>query len=232
MHDQYQWTGVAETMKILNLFAGIGGNRTLWGDDHYITAIEQNEKIAAIYERRFPNDHVFVTDAYDFLEDTYDQYDFIWASPPCPSHSQMQKIQQKKILPDLRLYSLIIFLQTWFKGKWVVENVVPYYKPLIKPMVELERHYIWSNFLIPSKEFKFRTREYCKSMTKEELSEFHQIPLEIIPYTQYFKGHDNMRQILRNCVHYEIGKYILDQVKNPLNQQSLNLFFKLITEGL
>jgi DNA (cytosine-5)-methyltransferase 1 len=29
-------------MRILNLYAGIGGNRKLWGDDHEITAVELN----------------------------------------------------------------------------------------------------------------------------------------------------------------------------------------------
>jgi thiol-disulfide isomerase/thioredoxin len=33
--------------------------------------------------------------------------------------------------PDMRLYQEIIFLNHWFKGKWVVENVKSYYKPLI-----------------------------------------------------------------------------------------------------
>jgi DNA (cytosine-5)-methyltransferase 1 len=28
-------------MKILNLYAGIGGNRKLWGDEYEVTAIEK-----------------------------------------------------------------------------------------------------------------------------------------------------------------------------------------------
>ena len=35
-------------MKILNLYAGIGGNRRLWGDEHEITAVEHNKDIAKI----------------------------------------------------------------------------------------------------------------------------------------------------------------------------------------
>jgi hypothetical protein len=30
-------------MKILNLYAGIGGNRKLWGDEHEIVAVENNK---------------------------------------------------------------------------------------------------------------------------------------------------------------------------------------------
>ena len=41
-------------MKILNLYAGIGGNRKLWGDEHEITAIENNTSIAYIYQDFFP----------------------------------------------------------------------------------------------------------------------------------------------------------------------------------
>ena len=35
-------------MKILNLYAGIGGNRKLWGDEHEITAVELNSKCPTI----------------------------------------------------------------------------------------------------------------------------------------------------------------------------------------
>jgi len=31
-------------MKILNLYAGIGGNRKLWGDQHQVTAVEYDGK--------------------------------------------------------------------------------------------------------------------------------------------------------------------------------------------
>lgn len=32
-------------MKILNLYAGIGGNRKLWGDIHHITAVELDPEL-------------------------------------------------------------------------------------------------------------------------------------------------------------------------------------------
>jgi DNA (cytosine-5)-methyltransferase 1 len=43
-------------MKILNLYAGIGGNRKLWtpnGDEHEITAVENVKEIADIYKQFF-----------------------------------------------------------------------------------------------------------------------------------------------------------------------------------
>ena len=135
-------------MKILNLYAGIGGNRKLWGDNHEITAIELDPKIAEIYKKFFPNDKVIITDAHQYLLEHYKEFDFIWSSPPCPSHSRLRLCQKKKIYPDMRLYEEIIFLKQFFKGRFVIGNVTPYYIPLINPSVKIGRHLFWSNFKI------------------------------------------------------------------------------------
>jgi site-specific DNA-cytosine methylase len=74
-------------MKILNLYAGIGGNRKLWGDEHEVTAVENNEKIAKIYKDLFPKDQVIIADAHEYLLEHHKEFDFIWSSPPCPTHS-------------------------------------------------------------------------------------------------------------------------------------------------
>ena len=58
-------------MKILNLYAGIGGNRKLWGDDHEITAVEWKENIANIYRDFFPKDRVVVANAHGYLLENY-----------------------------------------------------------------------------------------------------------------------------------------------------------------
>lgn len=55
-------------MKILNLYAGIGGNRELWGEEYDITAVEINPKIAKKYQERFPKDNVVVADAHEYLK--------------------------------------------------------------------------------------------------------------------------------------------------------------------
>ena len=73
-------------MKILNLYAGIGGNRKLW-EDVEVTAVEYNAEIAAIYQEYFPDDTVIVADAHEYLLAHYKEFDFIWASPPCTSFS-------------------------------------------------------------------------------------------------------------------------------------------------
>ena len=122
-------------MKILNLYSGLGGNRRLWGDSHDITAVEINPDIAKIYCDFFPKDEMIIDDAHDFLLKNYKLYDFIWSSPPCPTHSRLNKsncvgLTEKKY-PEMSLYQEIIFLQNWFKGKYCVENVRSYYEPLI-----------------------------------------------------------------------------------------------------
>ena len=74
-------------MKILNLYAGVGGNRKLWGGEHDITAVELDAQIAEVYADLYPNDTVIVGDAHEYLLENYMDFDFIWSSPPCPSHS-------------------------------------------------------------------------------------------------------------------------------------------------
>ena len=100
-------------MKILNLYCGIGGNRELWGDDYDITAVEIDKKIADKYSQKFPNDNVIIDDAHEYLLDNYKQFDFIWSSPPCQTHSRTnyftQYIRKRPVYVDLNLYQEIIF---------------------------------------------------------------------------------------------------------------------------
>tara|TARA_R100001460_G_scaffold6652_1_gene17348 strand:+ start:36 stop:626 length:591 start_codon:yes stop_codon:yes gene_type:complete len=193
-------------MKILNLYAGIGGNRKLWGEKHEITAVEYDKNIAAIYKDLYPNDNVIVADAHNYLLQNFKNYDFIWSSPPCPSHSSFRQNigvryrNVKPIYPDMKLYEEIIFLQYNFDKLWVVENVVPYYKPLIQA-TKLQRHMFWSNFDI--EDIKIET-DKIRSAQIPELQKLHKVDL-----SQY-KIKDK-RKILRNCVHYKLGEHILKQ---------------------
>lgn len=195
-------------MKILNLYAGIGGNRKLWGDEHEVTVIEYDENIAKVYSDLFSNDIVTIADAHEFLREHYYQFDFIWSSPPCQTHSSFRQnigVRYRgvePVYPDMRLYQEILFLQANFRGKWVVENVKPYYKPLIEPTKELQRHLFWSNFEIKDANF-----------------EQDKIRIAQIPDLQKLHGFDlsgyklkNKRQVLRNCVYPKLGKHILDCV--------------------
>lgn len=190
-------------MKILNLFSGIGGNRKLWGDEYEITAVEYDKEIAKAYQDRFPNDKVIVTDAKQYLLDHYLEFDFIWISPPCFTHSTIINSQYTRNnynakYPDMRLYEIILFLQGHGrKCKWVVENVKPYYEPLLKPTAEIDRHLYWSNFNISNIEIK---KDYIIKFVKVEDSEFDLSKYKIA----------DKRQVIRNQVNSEIGKHILN----------------------
>lgn len=186
------------TIKILNLYAGIGGNRKLWTGDIDVTAVEIDEEIAGVYKSNFPNDKVIVTDAHEYLLNHYKEFDFIWASPPCPTHSRLNFSRKDKSYPDMKIYQEIIFLKTWFKGKWVIENVIPYYSPLIEPTVKLGRHLFWSNFKIEHKEFK--NIDVARS-TQEQLSKDLDMPIPRI----------NARLLLRNCVKPEMALHIFNE---------------------
>ena len=204
-------------MKILNLYAGIGGNRKLWGDEHEITAVENNPEIAKIYQDFFPNDKVIMGDAHQYLLNYYKEYDFIWSSPPCPTWSKVRKAnisQNKPIYPDMKLYQEILFLQGYYKGKWVVENVISWCKPLIKPF-EINKHYYWSNFNITK---LGKIQQETRNMGKKENIQLH-YKQKGFDLTQY-KGIDKMKTI-RNCVEPKAAQHIFKCAFKE-QQQTLN----------
>jgi len=191
-------------MRILNLYAGIGGNRKLWGNTHKITSIEYNQEIAKAYKDRYPNDNIIVADAKQYLLDNYKEFDFIWGSPPCQSHSTIINSQYTREsynakYPDMSLYQIILFLQGHCRDiKWVVENVKPYYNPLIKPAAEIDRHLYWSNFKISKIDID---KEYIiKNVKVDTLKDFDLTKYNI----------PDKRQVIRNQVNYKVGKHILD----------------------
>ena len=194
-------------MRILNLYAGIGGNRKLWKNVE-VTAIENNPKIAKIYQDFFPYDRVIVMDAHEFLLVYFEEFDFIWSSPPCPSHSITRFMQEKKIYPDMALYEEIILLRQWYKGKWVIENVIPYYDYLIKPTAVLHRHSFWSNFRISN-------RAYPKMQTCKIAKEREFLQEKIGFNLDKYEGVDK-RLLLRNCVLPELGLHILNESKRDI----------------
>lgn len=200
-------------MKILNLYAGIGGNRKLWRNVEVI-AVENNEDIAKVYQEFFPNDKIIVADAHEYLLKHFQEFDFIWSSPPCQSHSgtnHFLKGQGIFRFPDMKLYEEIIFLKHFFKGKWVIENVKPYYEPLIKPQ-KVGRHYFWSNFPIQNIEIDYQigtmNRQASKGSQRKAIIREAQIP-ELIDLhgLKDFKL-KNKRQVLRNCVLPKLGFHI------------------------
>lgn len=196
-------TNDKSSCRVLNLYAGIGGNREKWTECK-VTAVECDEAIAEVYALKFPQDKVIVGDACDYVQKHYKQFDFIWASPPCPTHGQYRHnvgVIGKgfaPVIPDMTpLYGLIVFLQTYFTGKWCVENVKPYYTPLIPPTFELQRHLFWANFYAEQRTFKA-----AGIRRKNKISDFDGAAL-VKP-----SRITNKRQVLRNCVDAELGLHI------------------------
>ena len=212
--------------KVLNLYACLGGNRYKWDEvaNIEVTAVEYDIEIANAYQKRFPNDKVIVADAHQYLLEHYKEFDFIWSSPPCPSHSKVRITQKttnsfKPLYPDMKLYEEIIFLDNHFDGKYVVENVIPYYEPLI-PAKKRGRHLYWTNFNLPNDINERKLDGVLCSMKDEhtKLEIFHD-----------FKVNANLggyRDVLRNLVDYEAGKTIFKialgfEKENKTNQLEL-----------
>ena len=204
-------------LKILNLYAGIGGNRKSWGNSHDITAIEIDPKIAKIYKDFFPNDKVIVKDAHKYLLKHFKEFDFIWSSPPCPTHSRVRKncamnridiALPKAKFPDMKLYEEILFLEGYFKGKYCIENVVSWYKPLIVPQ-ERQRHYFWANFYID--QIKLDPDHICGGSIDFFQKNFG---FDLSKYKSI-----NKKLALTNCVNYELGEHILNCALKGAKQQ-------------
>lgn len=193
----------SKKIKVLNLYAGIGGNRKLWKNVE-VTAVENVPEIAAIYQDFFPEDKVIIADAHEYLLNHYKEFDFIWSSPPCPTHSRIRQFsavargQNKPLYPNMDLYQEIIFLMYNFKGDWVVENVIGYYEPLIKPQ-KYKEHYYWSNFIIDGEDSTNRKH----NAGNQELSKLKGFDLS------NYSGIDKTK-VLRNCVKPLTGLHVFN----------------------
>jgi DNA (cytosine-5)-methyltransferase 1 len=206
-------------MKVLNLYACLGGNRLKWTDCE-VTAVELDSELARMYQDRFPNDTVIVADAHQYLLDHYKEFDFIWTSPPCPSHSRARYWNSSNydtttevVYPDMKLYEEILFLKHYYRsGKYVVENVIPYYEPLI-PAKKRGRHLYWTNFNLPNV-LSSRIDPMAKR-PKDELDllcKFHNINVSS------YNGEQPIIKIARNLVDYEAGLTIFNTARGIINQ--------------
>jgi len=188
--------------KVLNLYAGIGGNRKLWTDVN-VTAVEIVPEIANIYQDFFPDDTVIIEDAHQYLLEHFKEFDFIWSSPPCPSHSRIRYAyfgKSQAIYPDMKLWQEILFLQFYAKCSWVVENVIPYYSPLL-PATMIGRHLFWSNFHINQHSDFKNCAQKIQYMTGSETHFGFSLDKYKIK---------NKKTILRNLVSPKLGKHIFD----------------------
>jgi DNA (cytosine-5)-methyltransferase 1 len=220
--------------KILNLYACLGGNRYKWdevskekGIEIEVTAVELDNELAKLYQERFPNDTVIIADAHQYLLDNFKKFDFIWSSPPCPSHSKVRVTQKTResfnfLYPDMKLYEEVIFLDNFFDGKYVVENVTPYYEPLIQAK-KRGRHLYWTNFNLPNNINERKLDGILCAMDNEieTLCNFHDYDF------RKYKGEQRLDKVARNLVDYEAGRTIFETVlgiEKKKNVQQVSIF--------
>tara|TARA_R110000772_G_scaffold256390_1_gene372928 strand:- start:384 stop:1028 length:645 start_codon:yes stop_codon:yes gene_type:complete len=209
-------------MKILNLYACLGGNRYKWNEvksDIEVTAVELDPECARLYQERFPNDKVIVADAHQYLLDHYKEYDFIWSSPPCPTHSRLQislKTKAKMKYPDMKLYQEIIFLDNFFKGKYCVENVIPFYDVLM-PAKKRGRHLYWTNFNLPNILSGIKNPDFTRIKNHiEVMSNYHNYDFN------KYNGKQSKSKMSNNLVYFEDGKIIFETMLGIVNKQNIN----------
>lgn len=202
-------------MKVLNLYAGIGGNRKLWQNVE-VTAVEWDEATAKVYSDYYPDDIVIVGDAHKYLLEHFAEYDFIWSSPPCPTHSKLRFWNDEKVYPDMTLYQEIIFLQHFAKGLWVVENVQPYYNPLV-PGKQIGRHLFWSNTTIYPTIIEDSNR--VRLWSYKDYEKHYGYDLSRYGFNSYER-----RKRLRNCVEPEIGLHVLNCALGAIPPMQEGLF--------
>lgn len=198
-------------ISLLNTFAGLGGNTELLDREKYeVTHIENVDKRIEYLKKTFPQDTVIKADAYDFILNNIMKYDIVWASPPCPSHSNARWGNRRYdgftyVYPDFKMYSLIALLTRARKYEhWVVENVRPYYKPLFEPTAVVGRHCIWSNKAIKSRKF----------------------PADGINEIKADKENGLSVKDLRDKMNPTVGQYIIESLmQNPLKDEPLDSFY-------
>jgi DNA (cytosine-5)-methyltransferase 1 len=208
--------------RVLNLYACLGGNRYKWTDCE-VTAVELDPELARMYQERFPNDKVIVADAHQYLLDHYKEFDFIWSSPPCPSHSRARywsssnyETTTEAIYPDMKLYEEILFLQHYYRtGKYVVENVIPYYEPLISAK-KRGRHLYWTNFNLPTDLGDRRIQIGAGTDELKRLCKFHKIDIST------YKGEQSMIKVARNLVDYEAGLTVFNTARNIIRKANVS----------
>lgn len=208
-------------IKILDLFCGLGGVARGFqtylienGIDFEYHAVDINPRILLAHKIINPYSLTIKRDAYSFTDEELKKYDFIWASPPCETHSIA--ILWKKEKPDMRLYELISKLYNLGKP-FIVENVKPYYNPPIKPTSKVCRHRLWSNLKITPINLRLqsfhRVKDDVKTLIRyHELNDVSKKILKIMGNVR--KARDALRDMVHWRIAYKIAEQVIPQVMN------------------
>ena len=219
-------------IKIVDLFCGVGGVARGFqaylienGIDFEYYAIDIDNKVLKAHKVLNPYSITIRKDAYSLSDEDLQNYDFIWASPPCETHSIVGIWRRKMgVKPDMRLYELIDKLYNLGKP-FVVENVKPYYKPPIRPTSIANRHVLWSNLKIARIKVDLPTFTSVKDKIKS-LVEYHEIQDKIDKIRKILGS--KTRDCLRDMVHWRVAYKIAEQVIPQVLKGKKTIQFKLI----
>lgn len=118
--------------------------------------------------------------------------------------------------PDMKLYEEILFLDNYFDGKYCVENVIPFYEPLITAK-KRGRHLYWTNFNLPNDLGKRKNPDFSRIKdVVGVMSNFHDYD-----FTKY-KGEQRMNKMARNLVDYEAGRTIFETALGVIKKSNVN----------
>jgi DNA (cytosine-5)-methyltransferase 1 len=115
----------------------------------------------------------------------------------------------------MKLYQEILFLQNYFKGKYCVENVIPFYEPLIVAK-KRGRHLYWCNFNLPNILSERKVQISAGSQEVNKLCKFHEYDF------REYNGNQPINKIARNLVDYEAGRTILETVLGIYKSNNIN----------
>lgn len=164
-------------MRILDLYGGVGGTgigihevcQEEFGLEYDYMIVENDEEVIKYHALNCPRSHIYKEDAINWL-DKLENFDFIWVSPPCKSHSMAMLFwsnTEKFRQIDKDLFKWIRKTRELKLPAIVVENVVPYYGFKYKPTCMIGRHVFWANFPILPFEVPKRPKAF-DYMTKND----------------------------------------------------------------
>ncbi len=113
----------------------------------------------------------------------------------------------------MNLYQEIILLQYFHRknSKYVIENVKPYYKPLIEPTAKLHRHLFWSNFKIGLYETN-NERKHTEIKATSTVYDFNVSDTNL----------KDKAKCLKNMVDPTVSNYILNCARNIITKSNIN----------
>ena len=218
--------GTMNPIKVLNGYAGIGGNRKLWNEvaNIEVTAIEIDKKIAAVYQDLYPDDIVLTIDAHEYLRLNYNNFDLIFYSPPCKTHTDIRihnpnfiagkteiLYYDERLPQEVELMFMLNRLGMLF-GKYCIENTKQYHKRMMEAQIRA-RHYFWTNFGVPRFTLSINKPNHEFGILEEW------VKYAGVDLSNYDLNGLDPRQIYRNMVDPQLGKHVFQAALKSLNQK-------------